>query len=182
MRKLIYSAITTLDGFDGNEYFAPTDESHAYFNRLFEASDAVILDQENHELLVPYWDDVDLDDPELAPVEREFAELFRAKPRHVIDTRRDLEPVATAIEGDPVDAIAALREQPGIQLLLSTGPALLAACMAQGLVDEIEVIINPVLSGRGRPAFEGIGDTSALRLLETRSMEGGVVLARYAVD
>ena len=182
MRKLVYSTITTLDGFEGNEFFAPTEESHACFNQLFQGSDAVIFDQENHELLVPYWDDLDLAEPDLNPVEREFAEIFRTKRRYVIDSRRDLEPLATAIDGDVHEAIARLKEQPGGQILLSTGPKVLSVCLAHGLVDEIEVIVNPIISGRGNRAFEAKGESQALRLLGSRSLEGGTILAKYAVE
>jgi dihydrofolate reductase len=182
MRKLVYSAITTLDGFVSNAFVEPWHDIHSYFNQSFDASDAVIFDQQNHELLVPYWDDLDLNDPDVSPVEREFAVIFRTKRRYILDAGdRELEDLATAIDGDAHVAIAALKEEPGSQLLLATGPELLAICLAHRLVDEIEVIINPIISGKGEPAFGVRDHTYALRLLDSRQMEGGAILAKYAV-
>jgi dihydrofolate reductase len=182
MRKLVYSAITTLDGFVSNEYVEPWHDIHAYFNQSFDASDAVIFDQQNHELLVPYWDDLDPDDPDVSQVEREFAVIFRTKTRYILDAGdRELEDLAIPLDGDAHVAIVALKEQPGSQLLLATGPEMFALCLAHGLVDELEVIFNPIISGKGEPAFGALDDKRTLRLLETRPMEGGAILAKYAV-
>lgn len=181
MRKLVYAAITTLDGFENNTFFGRVEDTHAVFNRQFEAADAIIFDQENHELLVPYWDDLDLNTPDIVPVEREFAELFRAKPRYVFDSRRELEPLASALTGPAHERVAELKAQPGSQLLLATGPALFQTCLEHNLVDEIEVLINPLIVGTGTPALGVSTAAHPLRLLETYALEGGPIVARYAV-
>ncbi len=181
MRKLLYATITTLDGFENNTFVGRVEDTHAVFNRQFAASDAIIFDHENHELLVPYWDELDLDAPDIVPVQREFAELFRAKPRYVFDSRRELEPLATALDGAAHERIAELKAQPGSQLLLATGPALFQTCLEHNLVDEIEVLINPIIAGQGEPALGVSTAARTLRLLETRALEGGPIVARYAV-
>ena len=182
MPRIVYSAIISLDGHDANDAFEPAEDDHAYFNALFAASDAIIFDRPNHELLVPYWDDLELDMPGQSPVEAEFARIFRTKPRHVVtDAGTELEGLATPITGDVIDSIAALRRTPGQQLLLACDGDLFARCLDHGLVDEIEALILPLIAGAGSAPFAALQESHRLKLLELRSFESGAVLVRYAV-
>jgi dihydrofolate reductase len=182
MPKIVYSAIISLDGRDANDSFQPAEDDHAYFNALFAASDAIIFDQPNHDLLVPYWDDLDPDAPEVNLVEGEFARIFRTKPRHVVtDAGSELEALASPITGDVVESIAALRASAGQQLLLACDGDLFARCLTLGLVDEIEALVLPIIAGSGTSPFATLMESHRLRTLEIRSFESGAFVVRYAV-
>jgi len=182
MPNIVASVIISLDGYDANASFEPTAEEHAYFNALFGASDSIILDVPNHELLVPYWDEIDLNDPGVNAVEREFARIFRSRRRHVVTTSGEgLEPLATPISGDLVQSISALREQPGQQILLAGDTDLLGFCLNHGLVDEVQVVVRPVVLGDGMAPFGDVQASHQLHLLELRPFASGAFVARYAV-
>jgi dihydrofolate reductase len=182
MPKIVYSTIISLDGFDANDAFQPAEDDHAYFNALFAASDAIIFDRPNHELLVPYWDDLDPEAPEVNPVEGEFARIFQTKPRYVVtDARDELEALASPITGDAVASIAALRTNPGQHLLLACNADLFGVCLEHGLVDEIEALVLPIITGAGTSPFTTLKQAHRLRMLDIRSFESGAFVVRYAL-
>lgn len=180
MRKIIYSTIASLDGFEANDSFEPTPDEHAAFNDLLAASDAIIFDRPNHDLLVPFWDDVDLESGDLHDVERDFARIFRTKQRFVVTEEPiELEPQASAIDGDLIATISALREEPGNQLFLAAGVDLFNDLLAAGLIDEIEVVLRPLISSGGQPAFAG---STGLLLQNVRALDSGSLVIRYTVQ
>jgi dihydrofolate reductase len=82
-------------------------------------------------------------------------------------------PDATVVSGDPVDAVARLKEESDVPLRSHGSLSLNWALMAAGLVDRVQVTIFPVLTGASgtEPVFGGAGDFD-LELLESRTLDG----------
>lgn len=85
----------------------------------------------------------------------------------------------TVLEGDPVEAVRALKEQPGRDLLVQGSPGLLQTLLTAGLLDELRLAILPVMLGNGKRQFGGGIVPLALELAESSVSASGVVLALY---
>ena len=153
MAKLIYSAITSLDGYvddeDGNfDWAAPDEEVHAFVNDLERPIGTYLYGRRLYEVMVA-WETMDTG-PDQPPVVRDFAEIWQAADKVVYSTT--LETVASArtrIERD-FDPEAVRRMKASAQRDLTVGgPALAAQAIRAGLVDECHLFLSPIVVGGG---------------------------------
>ena len=181
MAKLIYSAVTSLDGYieDAEGKFgwaAPDDEVHAFVNDLERSVGTYLYGRRMYETMV-FWESP----PDLAEeptVVQEYAEIWQGADKVVYSTT--LATVASARtrierEFDPeaVGLLKATAEQD-----LSVGGAGLAAGAIQtGLVDELQLFL--VLVGAGKHSLPGI--CRELELLDERRFRNGTVFLHYEV-
>ena len=127
-----------------------------------------------------YWDTVQVDDPAVADVEREFARFWTAKPKHVVSHGQpELGPAATLLEGDVVEAVRRLKEQPGPDIGLGCGADLLATLTRAGLIDTYRWLVIPKAIGDGKAMFAALEEPLALHLTGTRTFSSGSVLLEY---
>ena len=182
MAKLIYSAITSLDGFiedaDGKfGWAAPDEEVHAFVNVLERPVGTYLFGRRMYETMV-FWESP----PNLAeqsPVVREFAGIWQAAEKVVYS--RTLPAVASARtrierEFDP-EAIRRLKATAGRDLTVG-GAELAGEAISAGLVDEYQLIVVPVLVGAGKRALPD-GIRQELELLDVRRFGNGTVYLRY---
>jgi dihydrofolate reductase len=182
MAKLIYSAITSLDGYVEDEagtfdWAAPDDEVLRFVNELERPIGTYLYGRRMYETMV-YWETAQTVTKD-SPGDRDFMELWQAADKVVYST--SLESVASArtrIERtfDP----KVIRELKTTQESdLTVGGAHLAAQAFQaGLVDECQLFLTPILVGGGKSALPG-DVRLQLELLEERRFAHGVVFLRY---
>ena len=84
-----------------------------------------------------------------------------------------------ALPGDLVDAVRALQRQDGPDLLTFGSGDMVRQLLAAGLVDDLWLLVYPVMFGRGRRMFGDDAQPSAFRLAHAGSTSGGVLLTRY---
>ena len=181
MAELIYTAIASLDGYvadeDGRfEWAAPDAEVHAFVNDLERPVGTYLCGRALYEVM-KVWETIDDDAPEM----RDYAQIWRAAQKVVYSTT--LEEVAgerTRIERefDPA-TVRAMKEAAGRDLSVG-GPHLAAQALKAGLVDEIRLLLSPVIIGAGNAALPD-GLRTDLELLEERRFGNGVVYLRYRV-
>ena len=183
-RQLVISVNVSADGFfedaDADISWGRVDEElHQHFNDHLRTMGAFLDGRVTYELMAEYWPTAD-EDPDNAPVEREFARIWREMPKVVYSRTLASAGWGTTIERevDPA-AVRALKAEPGGDLSLG-GADLSATFLAHGLVDEIRLYVHPVVLGRGRRFFSEDSRLD-LELVESRTFGGGVVLLRYAV-
>ena len=86
---------------------------------------------------------------------------------------------STLLEGDAADAVAALKQQPGPDLLVMGSGVLARSLMRRELVDEYQLVIHPLALGSGRRLFEDGSPFTALRLVKSVPTTTGVIIASY---
>lgn len=197
MRKLIVANIISLDGyyegrdknvmaiFDYRMKAYPKDESFDVYNaeRLRKA-DTLLLGRTTYEMMKNYWPPV-ADNPKASPTERKISRLNNAIEKVVISDSLSAEETApwhnTRIvpRADAHKEITKLKRKMGKDILVFGSRTLWNDLLAKGLVDELHLMIGPVVVGVGTPVFDGQPPVS-LRLIKTRTWDGaGTVLTQY---
>ena len=184
MRKLDFYIILTADGMyadpeGGLGHYEPAEDEHRYANNLIRDAGEIVYGRVMYEVM-RYWDTVDVDDPDVPDVEREFARFFAETPKRVVSHGQpELGPAAILLEGDVVEAVRRLKEQPGADIGLGCGADLLATLTKAGLVDTYRVLVIPKAIGQGKALFASLEEPLALRLIGTRTFSSGSVLLEY---
>jgi len=182
MRKLIYTAITSLDGFiedaDGKfDWAAPDEEVHAFVNDLERSAGTYLYGRRMYETMV-FWETA-LDAPDQPAFVREYAEIWQAADKVVYSsTLQAVASARTRIERsfDP-QAIRKLKATSARDISIG-GPHLAAEAIRSGLVDEYRQLMVPVIVGGGNRWLPD-GVRVDLELVDERRFDGGVVASRY---
>ncbi|WP_181008785.1 MULTISPECIES: dihydrofolate reductase family protein [unclassified Streptomyces] len=187
MRTLYAFLCTSLDGriadADGGLAWQSLDEEFdaLSLNQLAE-TDAIVLGRRTYGEMAAYWP---------AETGRAYnprvAELMNALPKLVVSTT--LRPGDTTWEnsevldvGDGTGLGAAVRElknRPGRAVAVLGSPTLTARLLSAGVLDELRVLVNPVVLGEGPVLFDGLLSRATLRLTEARPLTSGAVLLNY---
>jgi len=182
--RLIYCLNVSLDGFaetvDQRLDWANVDEElHTWFNDQTRTLDAALYGRRMCQTMAGYWPTAE-SDPAANDVERDFARIWNALPKVVFSRTLDsVGPNARIVAGDVGDRLAEIRHDfPGD--LDVSGPTLAAAFLERGLVDQLQLIVHPVVLGAGTPLFPALRAPIGLRHLETRTFASGVVMLGYA--
>jgi dihydrofolate reductase len=184
MRPLEFYLILTADGMyadpeGGLDHYDPAEDEHRFANGLTAGSGDIVMGRVMYDVM-EYWDTVDVDDPAVPEVEREYAEAWRATPKHVVSRGRPaLRPNADLIEGDVVDAVRRLKEGDGDPIGLGGGAELLATFAKAGLIDTYRFLVIPTVLGKGKALFAALDEPLRLRLTGTRTFSAGSVLLEY---
>ncbi len=144
---------------------------------LFSQSFELLLGRRTYEIWAPYWPHVPADSGA-----RDIADLFNSVPKHVATHRSDTLDWQNshALKGDLADAIRALKRQDGANLLTWGSADMVRQLLAAGLVDELRLMIYPVVLGHGKRLFGNDAQPSVFTLTHSTSTPGGVLLTRYA--
>ncbi|MEY2461660.1 MAG: hypothetical protein QOG30_3490 [Acidimicrobiaceae bacterium] len=184
MTNLIYSAITSLDGYvedadGGFDWAAPDDEVHAFVNDLERPVGTYLYGRRMYETMV-YWETAHTL-PDQRAVSRDFTEVWQAADKIVYSTTLDAPASArTRIERDfDVDAVRRLKASAGAPMTVG-GAGLAAQALQAGLVDELHLFVVPVAVGGGKRALPDHVRLD-LELRNERSFASGVVHLSYAV-
>jgi dihydrofolate reductase len=183
MAKLIYSAIASADGYieDANGKFddwaAPDDELLSFVNDLERPVGTYLYGRRMYETMA-YWDARQLP-PGQPPLNLEFAAIWQAADKIVFSTT--LESVSSArtrLERNFDPVLVRQLKSAADQDLSVGGAALGGQALKAGLVDELQLFLQPVLVGGGKPALPD-GIRADLELLETHRFASGAVYLRY---
>jgi dihydrofolate reductase len=192
MRKVIVNEFLTLDGVaqapGGSDEDTSEGFQHGGWHMRYGAEDGVeqligeaggfLLGRRTYELFADYW-------PNAPEETRAFAEHMNTKPKHVASTTLT-GPLAwqnsTLLQGSAADAIAELKEEDGGDLLVIGSTVLVGSLIRHGIVDELRLMIDPVLVGGGKRIFPDDGALRALRLVDHEVTATGTIIATYAPE
>ena len=190
MRKLVASTSVSLDGVmqaPGGPEEDPTavfafggwafrywDEAMDLSERGFEGKDReIVLGRKTYEMFEGFWPYQPADNPN--------AQSMNAAKKYVAS--RTLKTLrwenSVLLTEDVVEAVAALKAQPGNDLQIVGSGNLIHPLQAASLIDEYIVWTFPVILGRGKRLFETTAKPGALRLISTQASRTGVVMSTY---
>ncbi|HEX9096852.1 MAG TPA: dihydrofolate reductase family protein [Candidatus Dormibacteraeota bacterium] len=182
MARLIYTAITSLDGYiadkDGNfDWAAPDEEVHSFVNDLERRAGTHLYGRRMYEVMV-FWETAHMlaDEP---AVFKDYATIWQAADKIVYS--KTLEKVTSARtrlarEFDP-EAVRQMKARAARDITVG-GPGLAAQAIKAGLVDEYHLFVTPIIVGGGNPALPDDVRVN-LELMDERRFEGGVVHLHY---
>lgn len=193
MRKLVVSVFISLDGVTQSPGAPGEDTSGGFrfggwivpyadeaigqnLQDLLSQPFELLLGRFTYDIFAAYWPRVPADSDS-----RPIADLFNNVPKHVATHRSGtLEwQHSRALEGDLVTAIRVLKNQEGADLLTFGSGDMVRQLLAAGLVDELRLLIYPVMLGRGKRLFGDDALASAFTLAHSMSTPGGVLITRY---
>jgi len=179
MRKIVVSTFVTLDGvmeapekwsFD----FQGEDNMHAALD-LLRSSEALLLGRNTYEAFAASWP------PRQDPMG--FSEKINRMPKYVVsrtltDAAASWAPT-TVVRHDVVDTLRELKAQPGGDLLMYGSASLMRSLAEHDLIDEYNLLLNPVVVGSGKLLHPQGSFPHKLALTEATAFRGGIVGLRY---
>ena len=183
MRKLAFAMNVTLDGYiaapgDDLGWSMPSDELFQWWSDRVAATALALYGRKLWETMSSHWPTADTQ-PGATPAEIQFASRWRDTPKVVFSsTPRAVGWNARLVTGDAVTEITHLKAGDGGPMDIG-GATLAAAAMRAGLIDEYVLVTHPVVVGGGTPFFTALDTRVNLRLVETRTFPGGIVLTSY---
>jgi dihydrofolate reductase len=185
MGKLIYTALASLDGFvadaQGNfDWAEPAEDVHSYINGLEAQNQTLLLGRKIYEIMA-FWESEDAM-LGLPAYIQDFGRIWRKADKIVFS--RTLKSAggsrATIRSNFESEEIKSLKETAEANIGIG-GSELAGVAMSQGLVDELNLFVFPVVVGDGKPAIAR-GTSVRLSLEETKRFESGVVVLHYKVE
>ncbi len=178
MRKLIALELVSVDGvFESPEEWAfsySNDEMNEANASGMAASDALLLGRVTYEALAAFWPNQPGGDP--------MVDYINSVPKLVVSTTLE-EPLewnnSTLIKGNVADEITDLKRQPGKDITIIGSGALVRSLLREGLLDELNLMVHPIVLGRGKCLFEDGGDRKALELVDSQTFDSGVISMTY---
>jgi dihydrofolate reductase len=150
------------------------DESRTFVEQVYQRADAFLLGRRTYELFAGYWGVMD-------PGSNPFAGALNTKPKYVASNTLT-EPRwadTTVLSGDLAAAIGELKAKPAGELQVHGSGALTRWLLENDLVDEMNLLIVPVVVGQGTRLFPATGPDIALDLVESRAFPKGITLQVY---
>jgi dihydrofolate reductase len=150
------------------------DEATTYVNQLCQRADAFLFGRWTYDVFAGFWGVMD---PGSGPI----ADAFNTKPKYVASNTLT-EPGwadTTILSGDLAAAIGELKASPGGELQVHGSGKLVRWLLENDLVDEMNLLIFPVVVGQGTRLFPDAGPDIALDLVESRAFPKGITLQTY---
>lgn len=192
MRKVIVANIISLDGRfagpGGDVMVMPFASGFSEYNAArLRAAETLLLGRTTFEGFRDYWPPI-ADDEDAPELEREISRLNGAIDKVVVSDSLSADQTGAMAATTRIvrrahahDAVTALRQGDGRDILVFGSHVLWNDLLANGLVDELHLMVGPGVVGDGVPAFESRPAVS-LKLLEARALgDEGLALLRYAV-
>jgi dihydrofolate reductase len=179
MRKVVASEFISLDGV----VESPEKWHFPYFNdqmgdaigAAMATSDAMLMGRVLYEEWAAFW-------PKQDPDENPVAVRMNGVRKYVVSTTLE-EPLewqnSTRIGDNVAEEISRLKEQPGKDISISGSPTLVRSLLEEDLLDELRLMVHPIVVGSGKRLFENGGEQKALELVDSKTFSTGVLYLTY---
>jgi dihydrofolate reductase len=178
MRKVVAVELVSVDGVMEK----PEEWASSYSNEEMEeenasgmaASDALLLGRVTYEGLAAFWPN--------QPPGTPMVDYINSVRKYVVSGTLE-EPLewnnSTLRKGDVAEEVAELKQQPGKDITILGSGALVRSLLRDGLLDELRLMVHPLVLGGGKRLFEDGGDRQSLELVESKTFGTGVVSLAY---
>jgi dihydrofolate reductase len=181
MRNIIVSEYVSLDGvMEAPERWVfpyQTEEMEQMGQAAILAQDALLLGRVTYDIFASYW-------PHYQGQDSRIADHFNNQPKYVVSNsmKEAHWNHTTLIQGNIAEEIRKLKQQPGGDIGVTGSATLVQSLMQDGLVDELNLLVYPVVLGSGRTLFVNKMAPHSFRLVECQSFRSGVVSLTYRTD
>ena len=180
MKKLVVSAWVSIDGvFDADtmpQWFFPFDsiERQQYITKGIMDCDAILFGRTTYEMLASFWSYQTNDD--MGP-----ASKLNSVKKYVVSSKLKKADWnnTTIISNNIVEEIKKLKAQKGTEIQIEGSATLVKFLMESNLIDEFRFLVNPIISGNGKRFFKDGLQTNGLKLINTQTLDKGVIVLSY---
>ena len=183
MATIIVTEFVSLDGVmedpggsEGTKYggwsfeFNRSDEGDKFKLDETMESDGLLLGHRTYDEFAKFWPDRD----------GEFADKFNSLTKYVVGSSVDTSKWQNSVEIDGIDGVRRLKEEQDGKLVIHGSAQLVQSLLDADLVDELRLMVFPVVLGEGKRIFGPVGDKKKLTLAESRTLgEEGIILLTY---
>jgi len=182
MRRLAVFNSVSLDGYfvDQNGDMSWAHKNDAEWNSFVagnaQGDSVLVFGRVTYQMMASWWPT-----PQALQAMPVVAERMNRLPKVVFS--RTLAEVAwsntTLVQRDPAAAIRGMKREPGPDLVILGSGQIVSLLAQEGLIDEFQVALSPIVLGSGRTMFEGVKRKLSMKLLQSRAFANGNVFLRY---
>jgi dihydrofolate reductase len=187
MKKVILQEFVSVDGLasgphDSVDFVPASNQGDQRFGQrqmeFLDSIDTILLGRVTYEMFAGHW-------PNVPPgPDRPFADKLNAIPKVVFSRTLNRAPwgsypEARVVKTSPAKELAKLRQGSGKDMVIWGSISLAQSLMGEGVIDEYQLIVCPVVLGKGRPLFPEKKDSVTMKLLTTTAFDRGSVLLAY---
>lgn len=178
MRKIIAAINSTIDGFCDHTAMEPDENIHDHYSDLLRDGGVILYGRKTYQLM-EFWLQL-LKNPSGEKSMDDFAIAIDRIQKIVFShTLKSTEWETAKITTQPVEELAReLKNQPGRDILVGSR-SLIIQLINRGLIDELQLCIHPVLTGKGLPLFDKLERRTVFKLLRTKNFSSGAVIHYY---
>src|SRR5215470_13311298 len=181
MRTISSFMNVTVDGyFEGPNhdisFFKGDDQDNSFFREQASAGASMLFGHRTYDLMKSWWPTQQAKEanPEVAKYMNEMPKIVAAHQPFEAGWNK-----VTVISGDVVHEVQKLKEGQGKHIVILGSNSLCVSLMRKGLIDEFQIMVNPIVLGNGTPLFKGLPERAKLKLVNTRQFESGTVVHFY---
>jgi dihydrofolate reductase len=181
MRKVIAAINMTLDGFCDHTAISADDELHQHYADLLSTAGTTLYGRVTYQLM-EFWRTL-VENPSGEKAMDDFAMVMHNTPKIVFS--HTLKAVdwssATLANQDLEEVVLGLKQSRigGSKDIFVGSRSLIIQLMKLNLIDELQLMVHPVVAGSGLPLFENINERTILKLIKTKSLRSGAVTLYY---
>jgi dihydrofolate reductase len=183
MRKLVVFNLVTMDGYVAGpngeiDWHNVDGEFNDFAIEQTATFDALVFGRVTYDLMASYWptEDAIKNDPIVAGQMNAIPKLVVSRTLDKADWNN-----TRLVKDNVVAEIKKLKDEPGKEIAIFGSSNLSAYLLDEGLIDEIRLIVNPIILGNGMPIFKGAQKQSRWELYKSRTFRNGNILHYYRV-
>jgi dihydrofolate reductase len=178
MRKFKLQVQTSIDGYMAGPNWIEvpfTEDVYAYMDALAESVDCIVLGRTTAEGFIPAWESRPEDEPEA------LTDWINNTPKVVISNTLTTSPWENAVvaDGGIVETVDQLKAQSGGDLIAYGGGTLVSSLIANNLLDDLYLFVNPIAIGGGMPVFGELDTGRRFRLVDAQPFDCGITALHY---
>lgn len=190
MRKIVSFVHVSLDGFVAStaegqaslDWISISPDLFEYVEKRIQQTDTALYGRTTYLMMESYWPTA-ADKPDASPHDLAHSHWYKSAKKVVLSKTLSEKnhPDTQIISSHLNEEISKLKQNAGSEILLFGSPSATHALMAEKLIDEYWLFVNPVLLGQGIPLFKNIQDRTSLMLVKSHIFPSGVVCLQYEV-
>jgi len=177
MRKIVAGLFVSLDGV----VEAPEQWHFPYFNdemgeavgSQMAAADTMLLGRHTYEEFAAYWGDKG-SDVEFADVMNNTPKLVASTTLNSVDWQN-----STLLGADVAQELRRIKQEPGKAISITGSPTLVRSLLKDGLIDELRLLVHPIVVGSGKRLFVDQPERVPLKLVDSQTFSTGVLYLTY---